>query len=330
MARRSSCRTRNLAEPRREFHDSDVARPANHVGERRAADVVLVVDLAPVDLIDPVARVHRILICDATAVDQPRRHERLGRRPGLERVRDDSGRRLLGIEPPAGHRANGAGVRIEHDNVAALGAHSRHGIDERAIGDLLQVGVDREHDAVAFHRRRPRFDRRLSALAVRVAHHRRRSRLSAKDGIERELEAVHSFVVRVDVTDEPLRSRGHSVLARDHRERVDAAQRDRRSGVDSEKLLGHGEVLGRRVHRASDQRRIDSQLRERRFQLARLPHFARRDLQADGLAALREDAVRRVHDVAARRGDDALGGLLARGACAPSRALHELDVGGLE
>ncbi len=40
--------------------------------------------------------------------------------------------------------------------------------------------------------------------------------------------------------------------------------------------------------------------------------------------------MRRVHDVAARRGDDALRRLLARRARAPPRALHELDVGGLE
>ena len=74
------------------------------------------------------------------------------------------------------------------------------------LGDLLQLGVDREHDGVALHRRRARRDRRLAALAVRVAHDRRRARRAAQERVERRARARRRLVVAVDVADDAPRA----------------------------------------------------------------------------------------------------------------------------
>ena len=136
--------------------------------------------------------------------------------------------RLLRIEPPARHREDLAVVRIENDDVAALGAHARDGVGERLLGDLLQVGVDREHDAVALHRRRARRDRRFAALALRIAEDRRRARHSMQDGVERQLESVDRLVVaRSRARRFPARPADVAYERVDRRERVHAAQRHR-------------------------------------------------------------------------------------------------------
>ena len=100
-----------------------------------------------------VVRVDGIAVLHAAVLEQRRGHERLGGRSGLERLGDHRRRRLARIETAARHREDLTGVRIENDDVAALGAHARDRVGERLLGDLLQVGVDREHDVVALRRR---------------------------------------------------------------------------------------------------------------------------------------------------------------------------------
>ena len=135
-----------------------------------------------------------------------RRDERLHRRPGLERLGDRRDRDLLRIEPAARHRQDLAVVRVEDDDVAALGAHARHGVGERFLGDLLKIGVDRQHDAASLGRRGARRDRRLVALPLRVLEDRRRARNAVQNGIERQLEPVDRLVVGVDVANDSLRA----------------------------------------------------------------------------------------------------------------------------
>ena len=66
---------------------------------------------------------------------------------------------------------------------------------------------------------------------------------------------------------------------------------------------GDREVLRVPVGGARDEGAIDRELPERGAQLLRVVDFARGDLEANGLAALREHAVGCVEDLTARRGD---------------------------
>jgi hypothetical protein len=109
-------------------------------------------------------------------------------------------------------------VRIENNDVAALRTHARDRVGEGPLGNLLQVGVDRENDGIALDRRRSRCGRRLAALALGVTNDRRFSGSAAQDRIERELEAVDRLVVEIDVAEDALRSFRHRVLPRDRRE----------------------------------------------------------------------------------------------------------------
>ena len=132
------------------------------------------------------------------------------------------------------------------------------------------------------------------------------------------------LIVEVHVAEDPLRSLRHRVRACDRRVRVHAAQRNRRRGVDGEESPGNGEILGARVDGARNHSALDAELRQRDAELARLVHFARRDLESHHLAALGQHAVRRVEDLAARRGHDAIARLLAFGTRAPRAAVHQL------
>ena len=67
-----------------------------------------------------------------------------------------------------------------------------------------------------------------------------------------------------------------------------------------------------------------------RRSLSRFLDFARRDLEPDHLATLREHAVRRVEDLAARRRNRALRRLLPFGARAPILAVDQLDAARLD
>ena len=195
------------------------------------------------------------------------------------------------------------GVRIENDDVATLSAHARDRIGERLLRDLLQVGVDREHDVVALRRRGARLDRRLAAHAVHVADDSPRAGGAAQNRIERQLEPVDRLVVAVDMTEDPARAFRNGVRARDGREGMHAVQRDRGRGVDLQEPAGNREVLSVAVGGARDEGAIDRELPERGAKLFRVVDFARGDLEANGLAALREHAVGCVEDLTARCGD---------------------------
>ena len=218
-------------------------------------------------------------------------------------------------------------VRIENDDVAALGAHSRDGVGQRLFGDLLQIGVDREDDAVSLRRRRARLvgDSRLCPFGV--PDDRRRARNAAQDGIERQLEPVDRLVVRVDVADDPLRALRHRIRARRssrtiaRRAAPSPARRPRR-GSGREPSDTSSDVSSARAN----QRRLDvAAWPARDAACAGSLHFARRDLQAHHLAALREDPACRVENLAARRGHLALARLLALGARRATPSRHQLD-----
>ena len=106
---------------------------------------------------------------------------------------------------------------------------------------------------------------------------------------------------------------------------VHAAQRHRRRRVDGEESTGKNEILGRRVDGATNQLRVDLELGQRAAKLGRLLHFARRDLQANHLATLRQHPAGCVENLAARRRHLSLGGLLAFGAGAPILSVHQLN-----
>src|SRR5437867_3820186 len=82
-----------------------------------------------------VAGVDGIAIGHQTALEKARRHERLGRRSRLERFGERGGGRLTRIQPTARHRKDVAAVRIENDDVAALGAHARNRVGQRLFRD---------------------------------------------------------------------------------------------------------------------------------------------------------------------------------------------------
>jgi hypothetical protein len=111
-----------------------------------------------------------------------------------------------------------AAVWIENDDVPAFRTHTSDRVGEGPLGDLLQVGVDRENDRIPLDRRRSRRGRRLAALALRVSNDRRFSGRAAENRIERQLEAVDRLVVEIDVTEDALGSFRHRVFSRDRRE----------------------------------------------------------------------------------------------------------------
>src|SRR5207237_3336409 len=109
----------------------------------------------------------------------------------------------------------------------------------------------------------------------------------------------------------------------ERRERVHAVKRDGGRGIDREKPAWNRQVLHRSVERARDDRCIDMKLAEGMTELRRLGDFARRDLESNHLAALRQHAMRRIEDFATRRWNITLASLLALGTRAPRLAVEQ-------
>ena len=97
------------------------------------------------------------------------------------------------------------------NDVASFRAHLLHRLAQRALGDLLQLVIDREDDGVALHRRAARRLRRLEASPMAVAHGRRGARYPAEERVERELDPVHRRIVVVHTPDDATRSFGKTV-----------------------------------------------------------------------------------------------------------------------
>ena len=136
--------------------------------------------------------------------------------------------------------------RIDHDDVAALGAHLRNGVAERALGDLLELLVDREHDGVALHRRAPR-----RSSATRSAGHGRRAsssrRRACRAGACRARARCRPRARRCRPPDRRCGAcpRENAYDALDHRRRIDAAHRDDRRDVERDVAAGQRHPLPR-------------------------------------------------------------------------------------
>ncbi len=79
--------------------------------------------------------------------------EELGRGPRLERIGEGGGSgHRAGTDLPGGEREQLAGLRIQEDDVPAFRLHLLQRIGQPALGDLLKLRVDGEHDVVAGHR----------------------------------------------------------------------------------------------------------------------------------------------------------------------------------
>ena len=88
---------------------------------------------------------------DAIERDERRGREDLGERSGLERFRERA-RPHAPVGPPGRRRENLARGGIEHHDVTAIRFHVVDRVIQRALRDLLQLGIEREHDVVPGHR----------------------------------------------------------------------------------------------------------------------------------------------------------------------------------
>jgi hypothetical protein len=104
-----------------------------------------------------------------------------------------------------------------------------------------------------------------------------------------------------------------------------ASERDHWHSVGGGESTRDHQIFDGRIDGARYHRSIDAELRQCLAQLESVLHLARRDLEADHLATLRQNVPRGVENLPARRRYDALGGLLSLSACAPRLPLCELD-----
>ena len=90
---------------------------------------------------------------------------------------------------PRCEREQFARLRIEEHDVAALGPHLGDGVVQPALGDLLQLGVDRERDVVAGDRIARLPAGRVVAPARAVLEQHGLARAAGEQRVERALEA---------------------------------------------------------------------------------------------------------------------------------------------
>ena len=194
------------AESLAELHDADVARPAQHLGERRAAHEVLVVDLATIDLEHAVAGVDRIVSATRPRSSSPAAMNGFIVDPGsngsVSTVADDlrgSRRRLAmaRISPSCGSR-----MTMSPPSAPIRATASASDFSAISCRSALIVRTT----LLPFVGAVPGASRRLAALPFRVPEDRRGARHAAQDRIERQLETVDRLVVGVHVTDDALRA----------------------------------------------------------------------------------------------------------------------------
>ncbi len=97
------------------------------------------------------------------------------------------------------------GDRIHHDDGAAVGVVLLDRLGQHALGDELQVAVDRRLDGRARHRgaQEPREQARMARQ--RRLHHQLQARLAGEDLLHRQLDAGLALVVDVGVADQVRR-----------------------------------------------------------------------------------------------------------------------------
>ena len=129
-----------------ELHDADVAREADHVrqGERRGRRprMRLVVDRTSMQLVRSSACRHDIGRARLPLREQCRCDQRLERGPRFEGLGDRSSRGGHDSMSLPRHRQHLAATGVQDHDVAALRIHSRDGVRQRALGNVLQLVID--------------------------------------------------------------------------------------------------------------------------------------------------------------------------------------------
>jgi len=115
--------------------------------------------------------------------DERGRREDLGERSGLERLGEGTGpHAAVGAARRDGENFPARG--IEHHDVAAVRFHIIDGVVERPLRDLLQLGIDREHDVTAGHRLGNHARWRLVLPACAILQDDGRARRPRQQGVE--------------------------------------------------------------------------------------------------------------------------------------------------
>ena len=160
--RRTYSPSRSGTERQPDLDGADVARLHHHVGERQRPVVVRVVDDARSEPDFSAGDVDDVVDADHVLFERRARGHDLERRSGLVDVLHGAVAPMLGrcarervrIERRlVGQRENLAGLRRHDQHRAAGGAVARDRIAQLALGDVLQVLVDRQLDGRAGRRR---------------------------------------------------------------------------------------------------------------------------------------------------------------------------------
>ena len=309
----------------RELHQRDVARNADRVGERERRQRLLVHNGAVEQL--PAAALSRHPLAGQHAMqrEQPRGSKDLRDRAGLERV-GEGARPRRAVAPARGDREQLARRRIEHHDVAAVGVHAAQRLVERALGNLLELGVERQHDVVPGQGPGDDPRGRDVLAAGAVLQHHRRARHTRHETVERTLEPRRAAAVVVDAADHrPGKPRRRIEPVQD-RLQVHAPQR-------ADRLDGRGPVRAAEVGVALPQR--SSHLGGGHAQGARDRERVARGIlelvggDTDVIRLLRDGdgGAAAIAQRAAAGGEHHLLGASGGGQGRPAMPLHHLDLG---
>ena len=290
---------------------------------------VLVIDRAAIDRERSVEGRHDVRLARLALLKQRCRDERFERGPGLVRLGERRAGGVAQVGTMTGHGEHLAVGRIDDDDVTALRTHPRDRIRQRTLGDLLELLIDGEDDAVALHRRRGRSGWRLETPAERVPHDSRRAGRASEQRVQRELDAVHRVAVRIHAPNDAARALGEGVGPLDDRRRVHAAHGSHRCDVDCQIASRQRDPAARRIGGARDPLVRDFRTLKRRPKLAEIAHFLWRNIDLHRLAALCEQLSPRVEDLTARCRNSAGRALLVHGARRVASSVPELHASGL-
>ena len=167
---------------------------------------------------------------DAAAVERDAGDEGLHRRSGLEGVDQRAVAQLLDIDVAplgrvvarvVGQRQHLAGLRIEHDDAAALGLVVDHRLLDVLVGEVLHLGVDRQFEIAAVRRRHLVTDV-FDDAAQAVLDDHARAVLALQAVLERQLHALLAVIVDIGEADDVRRRFALGVLAPELARLVDA------------------------------------------------------------------------------------------------------------
>ena len=311
----------------RDRRHADVRGELDHLGEAHRGLAMHVADGAPIHRQQAVMRIDRLVEAHAPFLEQRRGDERLERGARLERFGER--RRTAGVRqcPAARQRADLARVRVEHDDVAAARVHLADRVGQRALGDVLQTMMQREHDRLARRRRRDLLLGRCEAASLAVLHQHRAAWDATQHAIERGLDAADGVAVVVDrakQSPQAVRGRRHALQ---HGTRMHAAHRHEVGDIGREEAARQLHPLPVLVGGPADELGAHSLARKCGAERLHLPDFGRRDVEPHERTALHEHRAGGIEDRASRGGKLGAAGLLATSEIAPAVGLPELHPG---